>query len=60
MITTEAVPVERVRLGTETVTDTQQVTGQVRKEEVEVVDDTTSTTGATTTGTTTTETTTER
>jgi uncharacterized protein (TIGR02271 family) len=51
VVTTEAVPVERVRLGTETVSETQQVTGQVRKEEVEVVDDTsspTSTTGTTT------------
>jgi uncharacterized protein (TIGR02271 family) len=51
VVTTEAVPVERVRLGTETVSETQQVTGQVRKEEVEVVDDTSSSTS--TTGTTT-------
>jgi len=51
VVTTEAVPVERIRLGTETVSDTQQVTGQVRKEEVEVVDDTTSSTS--TSGTTT-------
>ena len=52
VVTTEAVPVERIRLGTETVSDTQQVTGQVRKEEVEVVDDTTSTSSTgTTTGT---------
>jgi len=50
VVTTEAVPVERIKLGTETVSDTQQVTGQVRKEEVEVVDDTTtSTTSATST-----------
>ncbi len=40
VVATEAVPVERVRLGTETVTDTQQVTGQVRKEEIELVDET--------------------
>jgi uncharacterized protein (TIGR02271 family) len=46
VVTTEAVPVERIRLGTETVSETQQVTGQVRKEEVEVVDDTTTTTGS--------------
>ncbi len=31
----EAVPVERVRLGTETVTEEQQVTEQVRKEQIE-------------------------
>ena len=48
VVTTEAVPVERVKLGTETVTETQQVTGQVRKEEVEVVDETTSTHGTAT------------
>jgi len=40
VVTTEAVPVERVRLGTETVTDTQNVSGEVRKEQVEVVDET--------------------
>jgi len=34
------VPVERVRLGTETVTEQQQVTGEVRKEQIEVHDDT--------------------
>jgi uncharacterized protein (TIGR02271 family) len=34
---TEAVPVERVRLDTETVTEQQQVTGEVRKEEIETV-----------------------
>ena len=38
VVTTEAVPVERVRLGTETVTDNQTVTGDVRKEQVEVDD----------------------
>jgi uncharacterized protein (TIGR02271 family) len=37
----EAVPVERVRLGTETVRDTETVGGEVRKEEVEFDDDTT-------------------
>jgi uncharacterized protein (TIGR02271 family) len=35
----EAHPVERVRLGTETVTEDQQVGGEVRKEEIEVDDD---------------------
>jgi len=40
VVTTEAVPVERVRLGTETVTEQQQVTGEVRKEQIEVHDDT--------------------
>ncbi len=34
----ETVPVERVRLATETVTDEQQVTEQVRKEQIEQVD----------------------
>ena len=38
VVTTEAVPVERVRLGTETVTENQSVTGEVRKEQVEVDD----------------------
>ena len=38
VVTTEAVPVERVRLGTETVTENQTVTGEVRKEQVEVDD----------------------
>ncbi|MGK5683624.1 DUF2382 domain-containing protein [Actinoplanes sp. URMC 104] len=33
---TEVVPVERVRLGTETVTDEQTVAGEVRKERIEV------------------------
>jgi uncharacterized protein (TIGR02271 family) len=41
----ETVPVERVRLGTETVTETQQVSADVRKEEIEFVE------GQTTTGT---------
>ena len=41
VVTTEAVPVERVRLGTETVTDRETVTGEVRKEQVELDDDTT-------------------
>ena len=40
VVTTEAVPVERVRLGTETVTEQQTVSGAVRKEQVEVHDDT--------------------
>ena len=38
VVTTEAVPVERVRLGTETVTEQQQVSGEVRKEQIEVHD----------------------
>ena len=40
VVTTEAVPVERVRLGTETVTDQETVTGEVRKEQVELDDET--------------------
>ncbi len=40
VVTTEAVPVERVRLGTETVTEQQNVTGEVRKEQIEVEGDT--------------------
>ena len=40
VVATEAVPVERVRLGTETVTEQQNVTGEVRKEQVEVQDET--------------------
>ena len=36
VVTTEAVPVERVRLGTETVTEDQQVSGEVRKEQIEL------------------------
>ncbi|MCU1619360.1 MAG: hypothetical protein JWR41_1366 [Modestobacter sp.] len=35
MVTKEAVPVERVRLGTETVTDQESVTDSVRKEQIE-------------------------
>jgi uncharacterized protein (TIGR02271 family) len=36
----EAVAVERVRLGTETVRDTETVGGEVRKEEIEFDEDT--------------------
>jgi uncharacterized protein (TIGR02271 family) len=36
VVSTQARPVERVRLGTEEVADTQDVTGQVRKEHIEV------------------------
>jgi uncharacterized protein (TIGR02271 family) len=36
VVETEAVPVERVRLDKETVTDTETVSGEVRKEQVEV------------------------
>ena len=36
VVETEAVPVERVRLGKETITDTETVSGEVRKEQVEV------------------------
>jgi len=41
VVTTEAVPVERVRVATETVTEDQEVTGEVRKEQIvtEGVDD---------------------
>jgi uncharacterized protein (TIGR02271 family) len=35
----ETVPVERVRLDTETVTDQERVSGEVRKEEIELEDD---------------------
>ena len=35
VVDTEAVPVERVRLGKETVTDTENVSGEVRKEQIE-------------------------
>jgi uncharacterized protein (TIGR02271 family) len=41
VVATEAVPVERVRLGTETVTEQQTVTGEVRKEQIEIDDPTT-------------------
>ena len=40
VVTTEAVAVERVSLGTETVTEQQSVTGEVRKEQIEVHDET--------------------
>lgn len=40
VVATEAVPVERVRLGKETVTDSETVSGQVRKEEIELDDPT--------------------
>ncbi len=36
VVATEAVPVERVRLGTETATEQRNVTGEVRKEQIEV------------------------
>jgi uncharacterized protein (TIGR02271 family) len=41
VIAKETVPVERVRLDTETVTENEQVTGEVRKEEIEYEDGTT-------------------
>jgi uncharacterized protein (TIGR02271 family) len=34
VVATEAVPVERIRLATETVTENEQVTGEVRKEQI--------------------------
>ena len=40
VVDTEAVPVERVRLGKETVTDEERVSGDVRKEQIEFDDDT--------------------
>ena len=40
VITTETVPVERVRLGKETLTETETVTGRVRKEQIELEDPT--------------------
>jgi uncharacterized protein (TIGR02271 family) len=40
VVQTEAVPVERVRLDKETVTDTETVSGEVRKERVELDDET--------------------
>lgn len=46
----EAVPVERIRLGTETVTEQQRVTEEIRKEKIELVDPTSSDTGADTGG----------
>jgi uncharacterized protein (TIGR02271 family) len=39
VVATEAVPVERVRLGTETVSDEETVSGEVRKERIELDDD---------------------
>ena len=41
VVDTEAVPVERVRLNKETVTDQETVGGQVRKEQIELDDDST-------------------
>jgi uncharacterized protein (TIGR02271 family) len=40
VVDTEAVPVERVRLGKETVTDTESVSGEVRKEQIDFDDET--------------------
>ena len=39
VVTTEAVPVERVRLGTETVREQETVAGEVRKEQIELDDE---------------------
>jgi len=39
VVETETVPVERIRLGTETTTDRETVSEEVRKERVEVDDD---------------------
>ena len=39
VVTKEAVPVERVRLGTQTVTEQQAVSGEVRKEQVDLDSD---------------------
>jgi uncharacterized protein (TIGR02271 family) len=44
---TEAVPVERVRLETETVTEQESVTGDVRKERIDIDGDTTTADGTT-------------
>ncbi len=52
MVQKEAVPVERVRLDTQTVTEQQQITEQVRKEEIEVDGGTTGVAGTTTGNTT--------
>jgi uncharacterized protein (TIGR02271 family) len=41
VVSKETVPVEKVRLGTETVTEQQEVTEPVRKEQIEFDDDTT-------------------
>jgi stress response protein YsnF len=40
VVTTEAVPVEKVRLGKQTVTGEETVSGEVRKERIELDDDT--------------------
>ena len=40
VVRTEAVPVERVRVGKQTVTAQQQVDGQLRKEQIELDTDT--------------------
>ena len=48
VVTTETVPVERVRLGTETVTQQEKISGEVRKERVEIDDERTPTRGRTT------------
>jgi uncharacterized protein (TIGR02271 family) len=40
VVRTETVPVERVRMGKQTVTEQQQVDGQVRKEQIELDTDT--------------------
>jgi uncharacterized protein (TIGR02271 family) len=39
VVTTETVPVERVRLGTETLTRQEKISGEVRKERVEIDDE---------------------
>ena len=41
VVSKETVPVERVQMGTETVTDQQTVTEEVRKEQIDTPDDTT-------------------
>jgi uncharacterized protein (TIGR02271 family) len=40
VVTKETVPVEKVRMNTETVTEEQTVSGEIRKEQIEVSDDT--------------------
>ncbi len=40
VVTKETVPVERVKLGTQTITEQQQVNEQVRKEQIETEDPT--------------------
>jgi uncharacterized protein (TIGR02271 family) len=49
VVSTEAVPVERVRLETDTVTEQETVTGEVRKEQIELEQGGTTTTYGTTT-----------